>query len=386
MPRVALFTGNYNYAIDGVALTTNRLVRFLERAGVPVKVFAPTAAKPLFPHAGELISVPSVSIPATVYRLALGLPHRVRKELTAFRPTIVHLCTPDLLGFATLRWARLHQVPVVATYHTHFTAYLKYYHIGCLEPVAWGLIRRFYRRCAEVYVAAASMADELRARGLRANFVEAPFGVDLGQFCPTQRSLHWRRSFGIGDEEVVVCFVGRLVWEKGLAVFADVLNQLKGEGVRYRALVVGDGPARAGLQQRLPDAIYTGYLSADALGTAFASTDVFLNPSASETFGCVTVEALASGLAVVAADAPGSRDIVRNGVDGILCPPENRAAFASAVKRLIETPAERFALGQAGVQRAVSYNWDTVLATTLERYERLIAGRRGGNGRPCGLR
>jgi glycosyltransferase involved in cell wall biosynthesis len=373
MLRVALVTGNYNYAIDGVALTTNRLVGFLEQAGVPVKVFAPTTARPLFRHTGELVSVPSVRIPQTPYRLALGLPPRIRKELHAFRPTVVHLCTPDLLGFATLRWARLHRLPTVATYHTHFTAYLKYYRIGFLEPVAWRLIRGFYHRCAEVYVAAASMADELRARGVHANFVEAPFGVDLEQFRPDRRSLHWRRSLGIPDDEVVVCFVGRLVWEKGLGVFADVLNALRAEGLRCRALVVGDGPARSGLQQRLPHAVFTGYLSAEALGTAFASADVFLNPSASETFGCVTVEALASGLAVVAADAPGSRDIVRDGVDGVLCPPEDRAAFTTAVGRLIENPAERLALGKAGIRRAASFNWDTVLAATLQSYERVIA-------------
>ena len=105
MLRVALVTGNYNYAIDGVALTCNRQVGYLERCGVPVKVFAPTKPRPLFPHAGELVSVPSVPLPTTPYRLALGLPPLVRKELAAFRPTLVHLCTPDLLGFAALRWA-----------------------------------------------------------------------------------------------------------------------------------------------------------------------------------------------------------------------------------------------------------------------------------------
>jgi glycosyltransferase involved in cell wall biosynthesis len=376
MLRVALITGNYNYAIDGVALTMNRLVAFLERSGVAVKVFAPTAPRALFRHEGELVSVPSVKIPNNPYRLALGLLPSIRKELRAFGPTLVHLCTPDFLGFATLRWARLHNIPAVATYHTHFTAYLKYYHIGFLEPVTWWLARWFYRRCEEVYVAAASMADELRAHGVHANFVEAPFGVDLDLFRPERRSNPWRQSVGIADDEVVVCFVGRLVWEKGLAVFADVLNKLRADGVKFRALVVGDGPARAELQKRLPHAIYTGYLTAGTLGTAFASADVFLNPSASETFGCVTVEALASGLAVIAADATGSRDIVRNGIDGILCPREDREAFARAVRRLIENPAERAALAESGIRRAAGYRWETVLGAILENYRRVLARSR----------
>ena len=374
MLRVALVTGNYNYAIDGVALTCNRQVGYLERLGVPVKVFAPTKPRPLFPHAGELVSVPSVPLPTTPYRLALGLPPLVRKELAAFRPTLVHLCTPDLLGFAALRWARLRRIPVVATYHTHFAAYLKYYHVGLLGTAGLAV-----DAATSTAVVPRSMSRPRRwpmssaAHGVEANYVEAPFGVDLRQFSPARRSLDWRRSLGIGDDEVVVAFVGRLVWEKGLGVFADALNVLQAEGLRFQVLVVGDGPAREGLQKKLPYAIFTGYLSANALATAYASADLFLNPSASETFGCVTLEALASGLAVVAADAPGSRDIIRAGRDGILCPPEDRRAFAGVVRRLIENPAERRELGAAGILRAAHYNWETVLAEALRRYQGLVA-------------
>ncbi|HEV3437398.1 MAG TPA: glycosyltransferase family 1 protein [Gemmata sp.] len=370
MLRIALFTGNYNYAIDGVARTMNRLVGFLENVGIPVRVFAPTAAKPLFPHKGTLVSVPSVQIPTNPYRLALGLPPSVRRELRAFAPTVIHLHTPDLLGFAALRWGRFHNIPVVTTYHTHFSGYLKYYRMGLLDPVVWWLMRRFYKQCDQVFVAAASMATELRQHGVCANYVEAPFGVDTNQFHPGRRSLEWRRSLGIGDNEVVVSFIGRLVWEKGLAVFADVLNRLHADGVKFRSLVVGDGLARAGFEAMLPDAIYTGYLTDDALSTAFASADVFFNPSASETFGCVTVESLASGLAVVAADAPGSRDIIRGGVDGILCPPEDRDAFAVALRQLIENSAVRAALRQSGLQRATSYRWDIVLEAMVGNYEK----------------
>ncbi len=372
MLKVALVTGNYNYAIDGVALTMNRLVAFLERSGVPVRVFAPTARRALFPHEGTLVSVPSIQIPRNPYRLALGLPPSIRRDLRAFDPSVVHLCTPDLLGFATLRWARLRHIPVVTTYHTHFSSYLKYYHLGFLEPIVWQLKRWFYGRCAQVYVAAASMADELRRHGVRANFVDAPFGVDTDHFHPRRRSLAWRRSLGIADHEVVVCFVGRIVWEKGLNIFADVLNQLKAEGLALRTLVVGDGPARPGLEAMLPDAIYTGYLTDDMLAMAFASADIFFNPSASETFGCVTVEALASGLSAVVANATGSRDIVRSGVDGIVCPPEDRQAFAGAVRGLIENAATRSHFQQAALRRALDYQWDIVLGQMIENYKLVV--------------
>jgi phosphatidylinositol alpha 1,6-mannosyltransferase len=373
MLRIALFTGNYNYAIDGVARTMNRLVRYLETAGVPVRVFAPTASHPLFPHEGTLVSVPSVQIPTNPYRLALGMPPSVRRQLRAFAPSIVHICTPDLLGFAALRWARFHRIPVVTTYHTHFSSYLKYYHLSVLKPIVWSLTRRFYRRCDEVYVAAASMAEELKSHGVKANYVEAPFGVDTSQFHPACRSLEWRRSLGIDDDEVVVSFIGRLVWEKGLTVFADVLNKLQADGVRFRTLVVGDGLARSGLEAMLPNAIYTGYLTNGGLATAFASADLFFNPSASETFGCVTVEALASGLTVVAADAPGSRDIIRDGKDGILCLPDDREAFCRALRRLIQDKAVRNELRRSGLQRAASFRWDVVLEAMLRNHQR-VAG------------
>jgi glycosyltransferase involved in cell wall biosynthesis len=123
----------------------------------------------------------------------------------------------------------------------------------------------------------------------------------------------------------------------------------------------------------LPEAIYTGYLTDDALATAFASSDIFFNPSASETFGCVTVESLASGLAVVAADAPGSRDIIRNGIDGIVCPPEDCSAFAAALKQLIQSPSAREALRKSGVQRAANYRWDVVLDAMVKNYEEVAA-------------
>jgi glycosyltransferase involved in cell wall biosynthesis len=186
------------------------------------------------------------------------------------------------------------------------------------------------------------------------------------------RSLDWRRAHGISDTEVVVSFIGRLVWEKGLDVFAGALNKLHAEGVKFRPLVVGDGVARPGLEAMLPGAVYTGYLSDQALATAFASSDVFFNPSTSETFGCVTVEALASGLAVVAADAPGSRDIIRSGVDGMICPAGDQDAFARVIRGLIENASGRQELREKALRRAASYRWDTVLHEMVGHYKRVV--------------
>src|SRR5262245_5980272 len=368
--RVAFVVGNYNYHVDGVSLTSNRQVAYLMTQGVPVRVYAPVGPRTEIDHVGPLVPVPSVGIPTTPYRLAIGLPKSVKRDLAAFRPTLVHLGTPDWLGLAAWEWARRRHIPVVTTYHTHFASYARYYRVGFLEPTVWRLQRWFYPKCDAVYVASDSMADELRRHGVRANFVVAPFGVDQANFSPGFRSEAGRAGHGFTPDDVGLAFVGRLVWEKGLAVVAGVSRSLTAAGVPHRVLIVGQGPAEPGLRAKLPDAVYAGYLGGTELGTAYASADVFLFPSASETFGCVTVEALASGLPAVVADATGSRDIVRDGVEGLVCPAGDVAAFTAAVTRLVREPRTRARMAQAGWVRAAEVRWDAALATMLDNFRR----------------
>ena len=360
--RVAVISGNYNAVIDGVALATNRQVEALLAAGAAVRVYAPVAKKALIiPHVGDLVPVPSIPI-VPPYRLALGLPPSIKEDLARFWPNLVHIATPDLLGFAAQEWARRRKIPVVSTFHTHFGSYLTYYHCGFLNPIYVRAIRWFYRRCQTVYVACQSMIDELQKTGIDANFMEMPFGVDTSRFTPSKRSETWRAKWGFAPSDIVLLFVGRLVWEKGLATFADTVKQLDSRNVPHRVLVVGEGPAGADFKKRLPHAQFTGRLMGDELPTAFASADIFFFPSASETFGLVSLEALASGLPAVVADATGSKDIVRHEVDGLVCPTENVLAFSAAVERLIHDPKLRQTMSQSGPQRANEFRWPIVMA------------------------
>lgn len=369
-PRVAFFTGNFTDVVDGVALTSIRQVEYLVREDVPVRVYAPISSKPALESVATPVDVPSVRIPSMPYRAALGLTPGVREDVRRFAPDIVHLATPDLLGWNALNWATRRNIPVVATFHTHFASYLKHYGLGFLEPVVWRVFRPFYRRCAEVYVACQSMADELRRNGLEANYVINPFGVDQSRFSPAKRSDEWRARHRFGPEDVVLAFVGRLVWEKGLKVWAEVIRKLEADGVPHKSLVIGEGPAGADFRKRVPNTAFVGRLTGEELGTAFASADVFFFPSSSETFGCVTVEALASGLACVLADATGSRDIIRNGVDGVLCPPADAGAFAEALTALIQDRRSRERYRASAPARAADFEWETVLATMLARFRR----------------
>jgi glycosyltransferase involved in cell wall biosynthesis len=372
--RIALFSGNYNYIKDGVALTLDRLVRYLERAGIPVLIFSPVGEAPAFDSAGEVVPVPSVAIPSrSEYRLSLGLPRRVRERLAAFQPTLFHLTAPDLLGYRALQLAQAWNLPVVASYHTRFDTYLRFYGLSLLEWPLRRYLRHFYGQCHQVYPPSESMADLLRHEGIAGNVRIWSRGVDADRFTPARRSQEWRRSQGVGDDEVVVAFVGRLVKEKNTALLARIFAAMAARGMPFRPMIVGDGPEGPALKAALPDAIFTGFLHDEALARAYASADVFLFPSESETFGNVTLEAMASGLPAVCAAASGSRSLVVEGATGYLAASGSVAAFVDRLGPLVADPALRARLGSAARERALEFGWDGILGQLHASYLAVLA-------------
>ena len=371
--RVALFTGAYNHIADGVSLTLNRLVEYLTRHGVEVHVFAPTVDDPPVDHEGTLIPVNSVPAPGRPeYRITTGFPQEARQHLLDFDPSIVHIATPDPLGYQAKRFAQEHDFPLVASYHTHFGSYLKYYRMSFLQPLVWRYLRAFYRSFRHIYVPTTPMADVLREHGIDEGLRLWERGVETSHFNPRRRSMNWRRTHGIADDEPVVAFVSRLVWEKGLDVYADVVEALEARGYRFQSLVVGDGPVREELEERLPNTIFTGHLEGTELATAYASSDVFLFPSDTETFGNVTLEAMASGLPTVGANAVGSRHLVDDGSTGVLCPPGDVEAFTEATARLLEDSDARRRMGRQALEKAQRYDWEAVLSRIPAYYDEAL--------------
>ncbi|MGK7369201.1 MAG: glycosyltransferase family 4 protein [Candidatus Halalkalibacterium sp. M3_1C_030] len=372
--RVAIFTGNYNHIRDGVSLTLNRLVDFLEREGVPNIVFGPTVEEPAFEHNGELVPVPSVPMPGRPeYRVTVGFPDSAQRRLEEFSPTLVHIATPDVLGFRAMRWAQANEIQIVSSYHTHFTSYLKYYNLNMLEMLGWKYLEWFYSQCKHIYVPSPSMADELNEQGIKEGIRIWARGVYTDRFHPDKRDMDWRRSLGIKDDEKVVSFVSRLVWEKDLQTFVDVVKKL---GDSVRPLVVGDGPARKELENMLPEAHFTGFVTGEELYRAYASSDIFLFPSDTETFGNVTLEAMSSGLPCVVADATGSRSLVESGVNGYLAPPRNTKEFAARVNKIAQDDGLREQMGKAARQKALVYSWDNVNSKLLENYKEALESPR----------
>jgi glycosyltransferase involved in cell wall biosynthesis len=371
--RVALFSGNYDYTRDGAAQSLQRLVGYLLRHGAAVRIYSPTVEEPAFPRNGEVVHIPSVAVPGrSEYRMPAMLPPRARRDLRRFAPNIVHVASPDFVGHRAVTLGRRLDLPVVASVHTRFETYPRYYGLGFLEPLVLAGLRRFYRRCDAIFAPSGSMARLLRQQRMNDNVGIWTRGIDDEIFNPGRRDLAWRRSLGIADDEPVIGFVGRVVMEKALDVFADSIKALAARNVRHRVLVVGDGPARAWLEAKLPDAIFAGFQEGRELGRAVASLDMLLNPSVTETFGNVTLEAMAAGLPVVAAIATGSESLVADGATGRLVPPEAIDEFADALAFYCVDEDARREAGRAGWRESRRYAWDEVNAALIEAYLRTI--------------
>ncbi|HEX6604345.1 MAG TPA: glycosyltransferase family 1 protein [Sphingomicrobium sp.] len=374
--RVALFSGNYNYVRDGANQALNRLVGYLLRQGVHVRVYAPTVANPAFPATGEVVSVPAIPIPGrSEYRFPLALTARLRRDLADFNPNIVHIASPDIVGHRAVTWARRNKVAAVASVHTRFDTYCAYYGLEFLEPTARAIMRRLYHRVEVVMAPAESTAAILRAQRMNRDIAIWARGIDREQFNPGRRDMEWRRSIGIDDDELVIAFLGRIVMEKGLDVFSDAIHAFAERGARHRVMVIGDGPARPWFEQQLPDAIFLGQQTGTDLSRALASADVLLNPSITEAFGNVTLEAMACALPVVAAEASGTTSLVHNCVTGMIVDPEDISEFADALEAYARDPELRRRHGEAGLAMAETMDWDRINAAVLRVYRHAIIKR-----------
>jgi len=375
--RIALFSGNYNYVRDGANQALNRLVGYLLRQGAHVRVYSPTVAEPAFEPTGDLVSVPSMAIPnRPEYRIPLALSGAVKRDLEAFAPNVVHISSPDRVARKAVKWARKRNLPVLASVHTRFETYFRYYNMSFLEPLVEAWLRTLYRKCDALVAPSESMAQVLRKQRMNYDIDIWSRGVDREIFHSGRRDLAWRNSLGIDNDMPVIGFLGRLVMEKGLDVFSDSIDQLKRRNVRHKVLVIGEGPARGWFETRLPDAAFVGFQGGTDLARAVASMDMLFNPSVTETFGNVTLEAMACGLPVVAAKATGSQSLVDDNRSGRLITPGAIAQFAEALRSYCENPALRSEHGKAGEDRSLDYSWDAINQAVADTYVRLVRQHR----------
>jgi glycosyltransferase involved in cell wall biosynthesis len=374
--RIALFSGNYNMTVDGANKALNRLVGYLLKQGAHVRVYSPTIAKPDFAPMGDLVSVPSMAFPnRPEYRMPLHFSARVRRDIEAFNPNILHISSPDRVSRQAAAWARRRNLPVICSVHTRFETYLRYYNLSFAEPLMVAWLRKLYRRCDGLIAPSESFAQVLREQRMNFDIDIWTRGVERDIFYPGRRDMEWRHGLGIVDDMPVIAFLGRLVMEKGLDVFADSIDQLRRRGVRHDVMIIGEGPAGEWFRSRLPDAKFVGFQRGTDLARAIASSDMLFNPSVTETFGNVTLEAMACALPVVAARATGSASIVKHGSTGYLVDPGLISDFADSLQSYCDDPVLRNTHGTAAERESLKYEWDAINQVVADTYIRLIRQR-----------
>ena len=336
--RVAVVTETYPPEVNGVAMTLERIVGALQRRKHSVQLIRPRQGaldRAVLSEQFEEVLKPGIPIPG-YDGLKIGLPaKRGLARLWALRrPDIVHIATEGPLGWSALVAATKLKLPVTTGFHTNFHTYSKHYGIGFLkEPIAVYL-RKFHNRALATLVPTEGLRRELESYGFQ-NLHVVSRGVDTSLFSPSRRSPALRRAWGAGEHGIVAMYVGRMAPEKNLPLVVKAFLAMHERNAQVQLVMVGDGPERTSLARRNPQVIFTGTRSGEDLATHYASADVFLFPSLTETFGNVTLEAMASGLAVVAYEYAAARQCLVHEESGLLAPFGDSRAFVGMAAGLM---------------------------------------------------
>jgi glycosyltransferase involved in cell wall biosynthesis len=378
--RIALVTEVFLPAVDGVVTRLRRTLEELQRYGDQVLVIAP-AGGPRSYSGATIVGVPGLRVPlypdGTGYpekRVSLPIPP-LGQALRRFVPDVIHAVNPFLLAAGAVRYADRHGIPLVASYHAHVPYYTHYYRLGALEPIGWRYVVGLHNRATVNLCTSNAAADVLRSRGV-GRLAVWPYGVERDRFSPRWASHEWRdRLSGGHPERTILLCVGRLAKEKSLHRLLPAGRALDGIALAF----VGDGPLRSELERRFAGTptTFLGLLSGQALSRAYAAADAFVFPSDSETLGMVMLEARAAGLAVVAADSPAARELIRDGVDGLIYDSSNPRSLVAAIRLLLEDPETRTAMGEEARRSSVGATWNRATAVLREHYQTAVGtGRR----------
>ena len=369
--RIAVVTETYPPEVNGVAMTLGRLVNGLQVRNHQVQLIRPRQ------HADDQPQ-PTVTLTQHLQRgialpryegLKMGLPAKaaLTRLWTRQRPDVVQIATEGPLGWSALAAANKLRLPAAGDFHTNFHSYSSHYGFGLLRRAIVAYLRKFHNKAAVTLVPTEGIRRELIASGYE-NIEIIGRGVDTKQFHPGRRDCALRARWGAGENETVALYVGRLAAEKNLALVFRAFDAMREASPATRLVLVGDGPERASWQAKRPDAVFCGTRIGEALAAHYASGDVFLFPSLTETWGNVTIEAMASGLAVVAYDCAAAEEIIRHGENGLKALPEDEAAFIAEAVSLAPAVALQRRLGTAAAARAAQLSWDAI----IDSFERVL--------------
>lgn len=361
--RIALVTETYPPEINGVAMTLRCMVEGLIERGHRVQLIRPRQTQddaPQVEPAFDEVLAKGWKLPR-YDGLHFGLPARTRlqKLWQRQRPDLVHVATEGPLGWSAVSAARKLRIPVTSDFHTNFDHYSRHYGVGWLRKPVSAYLRSFHNRTARTFVPTAAMAAELAAQGYAGVGVVAR-GVNTALYDPARRDLMLREDWGADANAPVVLYVGRLAAEKNLPLALQAFRRIQIQAPAARLVLVGDGPMRPALTLDNPDCVFAGMRTGEDLARHYASADLFLFPSVTETFGNVTLEAMASGLCVVAYDYAAAADVIRNGENGVLAPFDDDQGFIRAARDVAVDPERRARMGVRARQTALGLDWDAI--------------------------
>ena len=367
--RIALVTETYPPEVNGVALTLQRVVEGLRALQHDIQLVRPRQTDAdLARRANGIDEVLMRGVPIPRYpEMKMGMPaNKALGQLwSRQRPDLVYIATEGPLGWSALQIAHKLKLPVCSDFRTNFHAYSKHYGIGWLYRPIMGYLRKFHNRTAFTMVPSESLRQQLRANGFE-RLVLVTRGVDTELFSPARRSEALRKEWGATPETPVALFVGRLAAEKNLGALANAFQAMRAQRPDTRLVVVGEGPAAQQLAASVPDAIFAGTRRGEELGAYYASADLFVFPSMTETFGNVTLEAMASGLAVLAYDHASAGQMIKNGENGLIAPLGNEEEFVSLARHLVASPEHARQMGLHARQSAGEAGWDRIVAQVEE--------------------
>ncbi|GAX88868.1 glycosyltransferase family 4 protein [Effusibacillus lacus] len=367
--RIALFTDTFAPQVNGVTMTLNRLVNYWERKGIEFLVFAPDDAERVedTDHIRRVLSFPFPLYPEC--RIPLSRYAKIEKQLLEFKPDLLHLVTPFTLGLIGLRFGQRHNVPMVASYHTNFDQYLDYYRLSFLKKMLWSYLNWFHSNCERTYCPSSATKEILEANGIP-NVEIWSRGIDASRYQPQNRNPHIREKYGIDDSKLLLLYVGRMAPEKDIDILLESFHSLPQDVAdRVHLMMVGDGPLMSKIQQQQETSItWTGFLRGRELAEMYASCDLFVFPSSTETFGNVALEAMASGLPVVGVEAGGVLDIVTHMKNGLLCHARSVESFREGIALLVRNDNLRLQMAHFARIQAVRRDWDSVFDRLAKSY------------------
>jgi glycosyltransferase involved in cell wall biosynthesis len=374
--HICIVTETYPPEVNGVALTLAHLVEGLRTQGHAVSVVRPRRQPsdgPSYSCHPKVILVPGLPIPGYKgLHIGLPAPGLLQDCWTQHRPDVVYVATEGPLGWSAVHTAQRLKIPVFSGFHTNFHSYAKHYRLGWLQPLIFHYLCRFHNRTRGILVPSVDLRDRLQAVGLH-NVRILGRGVDSQLFTPERRCAALRHRWGVSDSDLAVLYVGRIAPEKNLELAVAAYRAMQRCSSSMKFIVVGDGPLRASLQKAHPDLIFCGLHAGEQLARHYASADVFLFPSETETFGNVTLEAMASGLVVVAYNYAAAHMHITHGETGVLVPYGEPQAFVDAAVKLVPEPQSLYKIRQQARAYVTSLNWQCV----VERFVTLLTGALG---------